>query len=222
MVTLSLAWTEAHLVRRVQQQVSPPDGTSLSASEYQGLLDLMGSDNGTELNITSLYRSSVNGTTYDDLLDSVGDAEPLVFVIRKDKYVFGAFINCGLMLPDTPTGMHEYDCDLWWFSLTGHFDTPTKIDIDREDEWVTVAGREGREGSARDRGSVRIGDWLALGDDEHSDQPAADIRSCAQRIPSDYVPEGYTGKRDAGGHARLGGSFKNYFMADEIEVLHVT
>ena len=42
---------QVHL-RRVQ--VSPPGNTSLSASEYEALLDLMGNENGTKLN--SLYR----------------------------------------------------------------------------------------------------------------------------------------------------------------------
>ncbi|CEL94354.1 unnamed protein product [Vitrella brassicaformis CCMP3155] len=202
---------EIEVLRVGGQPVSPPEGTSLSASQYKALLDLMGSNNGTELNVTSLYRSSVNGTTYDDLLDSVGDAEPLVFVIRKDKYVFGAFINCGLKLPDDPTGRHWYDCDLWHFSLAGHFDTPTKL---RREQNVRVAGREGSAWGA----NVKIGGALYLGDDENSGRPAADIRSCYQYTHSDDVPEGYTGEYHGGG-AVLGGS--DFFHADKMEVLQV-
>ncbi|CEM02013.1 unnamed protein product [Vitrella brassicaformis CCMP3155] len=226
MVTVSLVVSAAALcvyffhLRRVE--VSLPEGTSLSVAEYEGLLDLMGNDR-TEL--TSVYRSSVHGTIYDDLLDSVGDAEPLVFVIRKDKYVFGAFSNCGLELPDDPTGVHHYDCDfdLWWFSLAGHFEQPTKIDIPRLVQHVIVAGREGSWYGA----NMYIGGYLVLGDDENSDnlwlgvsgRPAADIRSCYQYTYSRDVPAGYMGVRDSDDDALLGGS--KYFHADEIEVLHV-
>ncbi|CEL94332.1 unnamed protein product [Vitrella brassicaformis CCMP3155] len=194
------------------QYVTPPNGTSLSASEYKALLGLLRGNETTPL--TSLYRTSVNGTTYDDLLDSVCD----VFVIRKDKYVFGAFINCGLELPDDPTSWHWYDCDLWYFSLAGHFARPTKIEIYGEMQRVLVAGREGSVWSAN-KYIVSIGGFLLLGDDEDSDQPAADIRSCRQYNWRWHVPAGYTGARDSNGWAVLGGS--KYFHADEIEVLHV-
>ena len=158
----------------------------------------------------------MDGTTYDDLLDSVGDAKPLVFVIRKDKYVFGAFINCSLELPDDPTSVNDYECDLWCFSLAGHFDKPTKIDEDEDGQYVFVAGREG---SLMYGANMWIGGHLYLGDDEAGDRPAADIRSCMQVTPSYYLPEGYTGERESFGDAVLGGSAS--FLADEIEVLHV-
>jgi len=167
----------------------------------------MGNDNGTEL--TSLYRTSVHGTTYDDLLDSVGDAEPLVFVIRKGQYVFGAFINCGLELPDDPTDWHKYDCDVWYFSLAGHFPKPTKIDIDEGDHFVVVSGREG---SLSGWANAEIGGRLYLGFRPY-------IRSCMQVTDSRYLPAGYTGERNEYGGAYLGGSYD--FIADEIEVLHV-
>ncbi|CEM27068.1 unnamed protein product [Vitrella brassicaformis CCMP3155] len=61
-----------------------PDGTSLSASEYEALLGLLGGSRDTT-RLTSLYRTSVHGTTYGDLLDNVDDAKPLVFVVRKDN-----------------------------------------------------------------------------------------------------------------------------------------
>ncbi|CEL94340.1 unnamed protein product [Vitrella brassicaformis CCMP3155] len=218
MMTLSLTCVgaEGQQVHLRRVQVSPPGNTSLSAAEYEALVDLMGNHNGTELN--SLYRTSVDGTTYDDLLDSVGDAEPLVFVIRKDKYVFSVHINCGLELPDEPTDWHKYECVLWWFSLAGHFDKPTKIDIDEWDHFVVVAGREGGLSGAA---NVEIGGRLYLGYRPY-------IRSCWQSIDSGYLPEGYTGardddggtgERDSFGRAYLGGSV--YFQADEIEVLHV-
>ncbi|CEM20256.1 unnamed protein product [Vitrella brassicaformis CCMP3155] len=225
MMTLSLTCVgaEGQQVNLRRVQVSPPGNTSLSAAEHEGLLDLMGNDNGTKLN--SVYRTSVHGTTYDDLLDSVGDAEPLVFVIRKDQYVFGAFINCGLELPDDPTDYNGYDCDLWHFSLAGHFPEPTKIEISRVSQRVRVAGREG---TLLLDAKVMIGRYLLLGVDEDSGRPAADIRSCYQFTWQRNLPAGYTGARDndggtgvrnSDGDAFLGGSA--YFHADEIEVLHV-
>ena len=137
----------------------------------------------------------MHGTTYGDLLDSVADAKPLVFVIEKDNYVFGAFINCGLREPDDPTDRNDYDCDLWEFSLAGHFPQPTKIEM-------AVQG-------VRWRGGRRV-----VGDSRTND-----VRSCWQYTASDNVPEGYTGVRDDDGDAVLGGSIE--FMAEEIEVLRV-
>jgi len=109
----------AEQVRLRGLQVTPPNGTSLSASEYEGLLGLLGGNGATRL--ISLYRTSVHGTTYGDLLDNVGDTKPLVFVVRKDKYVFGAFISEGIQLPDDPTSSHVYDSDVGshWPALTG-------------------------------------------------------------------------------------------------------
>jgi len=192
-------------------QGSLPDEASLPASEHEGLLGLLGNDT---TDLISLYRTSEHGTTYDDLLDSVGDAKPLVLVIKKDEYIFSVYISAGLRLPDEPTGDHEYDCDVWWFSLAGHFPTPTKIDIGRG-QWVHVAGRQGNAGGA----NVHIGGMLDLGwGGSVSGRPAADIRSCSQSTDSDDLPAGYTGEWEYG-DAALGGSYE--FMADEIEVLHL-
>jgi len=38
-----------------------------------------------------------------DLLDNVGDAKPLLFVVRKDKYAFGVYISADIQEPDNPT-----------------------------------------------------------------------------------------------------------------------
>ncbi|CEL92663.1 unnamed protein product [Vitrella brassicaformis CCMP3155] len=200
------------------EQASLPAGTSLSASEYEGLLGLVG--NGTK-KLTSLYRASVHGTTYGDLLRYVGYAKPLVLVIKKSQYVFGAFISARIWLPDDPTSYRRYLCHVWLSSLAGHFTAPTKIDIPRLDQYMAVAGREGDVAGA----NVDIGGtlWLGAGSRD-SGRPAADVRRCAQAIDSNYVPVGYMGVREQDGdspffgHTLLGGS--EYFTADEIEVLH--
>ncbi|CEM34006.1 unnamed protein product [Vitrella brassicaformis CCMP3155] len=194
-------------------QASRPNGTSLSASEYKSLLGLLGNDT-TEL--TSLYRMSVHGSSYGDLLDRVGDAKPLVFVVKKDKYVFGVYISAGIQPPDDPTSSNVYGSDVWWFSLAGHFPQPTKIDIDRAEQALMVGGRKGNANGA----NMGIGGTIRFGDGGTVDgQPAADIRSCHQLTLGDYVPEEYTGVRDEYGDVVLGGS--DDFIADEIEVLEV-
>ncbi|CEM03385.1 unnamed protein product [Vitrella brassicaformis CCMP3155] len=163
---------------------------------------------GCNTKLRLLYRASRDGTKYDDLLRCVGDEWDLVFVICKDEYVFGVFISDGLQEPDDPTARRKYECDVWWFSLAGHFAQPTKIDIHRGYQCVYVAGRDGSVG----RGAkVEVGGYLELGHGHSSGWPAADIRSCCQKIYSKWLPRFCTG-----------GSFPSpYFMADEIEILQV-
>jgi len=212
---LCVAWDHVE-ARRAQQPVqvrrmqSRPIVTSLSMSEQEGLLGLL---NATELD--TRYRTSVDGTSYWDLLGYASGLGPVVLVIRKDQYLFGAYISEGIQMPDGPTDSHRYDSDVLWFSLAGHFPKPTKIDIDRERHFVYVTGAE-----AEELVNMAIGTELELGFGGHgSQQPADDIRSCLQYIGSDDVPEGYTGAGDGEGDAYLGGSYE--FMADEIEVLWV-
>ncbi|CEM02011.1 unnamed protein product [Vitrella brassicaformis CCMP3155] len=202
----------ASLLAIRMQTVSPPEGTSLTRQEYYDLLGLLGDHT---MKLQSIYRASRDGTTYDDLLRYVGDKTSLAFIIRKNQYAFGAFINAGIRLPDDPTDTNVYYCDVWLFSLAGHFAQPTKIEISREMQYVIVAGREGSVGG----GNVVIGGLLCLGDGLGHGWPAVDIRSCYQFTRSDNLPAGYVGLRDSDGHAVLGGSFR--FRADEIEVLHV-
>jgi len=184
------------------QWVSLPEGTSLTRQEYYGLVGLMG-DHGVKLQ--SIYRASVHGTTYGDMLRCVGDKRGLVFVVPKGKFKYGAFISAGLELPDDPTDWNAYDCDLWHFSLAGSFPQPTKIDIDREKQHVYVAGRQEVYGT-----KVRIGGYMWLG--HSSEELTADMRSCRQNHPGPNVLAG-------SGHACLGVSVE--FMADDLEVLHV-
>ncbi|CEM34111.1 unnamed protein product [Vitrella brassicaformis CCMP3155] len=184
----------------------------LTIGQYVAMCNWLG---GKQLNV--IYKSSRDGATYGDLLRCVGDKTGLVFIIKKDIYLFGVYISAGLLLPDKPiNGCSTYDCDVRYFSLAGHFATPTKIDIAWEwrELYVDVAGRKGSVG---DGANVYIGGGLFLGYGG-SHQPAADIRSCHQWTYSSDVPEGYMGKRGGYSDAFLGGALD--FMADEIEVLH--
>ncbi|CEM34028.1 unnamed protein product [Vitrella brassicaformis CCMP3155] len=236
LTTQACSITPVHL-RRVQSD--PPNGTSLSAALCEGLLDLMGNET---TRLTSLYRTSVHGTNYSDLhdrvfatvfasrrnhlLDGVGDAGPLVVVIKKDQYVFGAFISGGIQSPDHTAGggfykcdgtaifhydmiydgFRTYECDVWHFSLAGHFPQPTKIEGNPERQYVGLLSERWASMYIGGPGRLYLG-------------PAADIRNCSQWTDSEYVPDGYTGERiELDGDAFLGGSYE--FTADEIEVLH--
>uniref|UniRef100_A0A7S1KE80 TLDc domain-containing protein n=1 Tax=Vitrella brassicaformis TaxID=1169539 RepID=A0A7S1KE80_9ALVE len=211
-----LCVAEAQQVHLRGLQVTPPEGTSLSASEYEGLVGLLvqegelGVLGNATTKLTPLYWTAAHGTAWRKVLVRVGDAEPLVFIIRKDNYVFGAFISDRLLLSDDyPTDRREYESDVWLFSLAGHFPKPTKIDIDEGDHFVVVSGREG---SLSGWANAEIGGRLYLGFRPY-------IRSCMQVTDSRYLPAGYTGERNEYGGAYLGGSYD--FIADEIEVLHV-
>ncbi|CEM34071.1 unnamed protein product [Vitrella brassicaformis CCMP3155] len=183
----------------------------LTIGQYVAMCNWLG---GKEFNI--IYKSSRDGTTYSDLLRCVASKNGLVIIIRRGTYVFGVYISAGLQLPDDPTKSRRYSCDLWYFSLAGHFPTPTKIDINEECQLVVVAGRERIVGGANVYigGDLRLG-WGGFG---RGGRPAVDICRCRQWT-SGHVPEGYTGERDEDGCAMLGGVSE--FMADEIEVLHV-
>jgi len=117
--------------------VTFPD-MSLTVLQYASLHGWLGA----KKPLGVVYRSSGDGTTYSDLLRCVGDKTGLVIIVRKDMYVFGVYISAGLQLPDDPTDYRRYSCGVWWFSLAGHFDTPTRINVPRR-QYVSVAGREG-------------------------------------------------------------------------------
>ncbi|CEL98340.1 unnamed protein product [Vitrella brassicaformis CCMP3155] len=165
----------------------------------------------TRLHEMFITKSTRDGPSYGDFLRCVGDASGLVFVVIKDKYVFGAFISTSIQLPDDLAGDNRYECDVWHFSLAGHFRQLTKIAA-KGRETVNVAGREGLTAAGA---KLEIGGCLDLGC-----VPAADdIRSCYQFIHSGDVPEGYMGVRYGFANALFGGS--RMFMADNVEVLSV-
>ena len=181
-------------------------------------------DNNSAPFVCVSIRASRDGTTYSDMLRCVGDKTRLVFVIRKDEYVFGAFISAGIELPDDPRGENKYLCDGWHFSLAGHFNKPTMMG--QCGRTLRVAGREGIVPVVSVfRAKLVIGCYLWLGYKGlwwgyECSAAATDMRRCRQVISfEDDVPEGYVGVRDEDGDAVFGGSPD--FMADDLEVLTV-
>ncbi|CEL98333.1 unnamed protein product [Vitrella brassicaformis CCMP3155] len=187
-------------------------GSSLSEAECAGLHSWLVPSVFDELGFTLLYRASRDGSSYADLLHCVGDNTGLLFIIRKDIYVFGVYISAGIQPPAKPTGVDGYECDMWHFSLAGHFAKgPTKLWECRQCVWV--AGRGGTVDGAK----LGIGGfggclWLGCG-------AADDMRSCGHSIWSLDVPEGYVGLRSKRGRAVFGGG--EYFTADEVEVIRL-
>jgi len=198
----------------------------LTCEQHAALFEWLGAKR-----LTAVYRSSRDGTTLDDLLGCVGTRTGLAIIIKKDTYLFGVYINAGLQLPDDRSRLLPYwtlswwarrdvCCDVWFFSLAGHFPKPTKMNITRQ-QIVDVAGRKYGNTSAVIEAGVPLS-YLVHHHLVHlrlGEFPETGITSCYQYTPSENVPAGYTGERDEGGNALLGGS--KYSMADEIEVLHV-
>ncbi|CEM36858.1 unnamed protein product [Vitrella brassicaformis CCMP3155] len=182
-------------------------GSGLSSTECASLHSTLAPGMWDECKFTLLYRASRDGAGYGDLLRCVGNTKGLVFLIRKDKYVFGVYTSAGIQLPDDPRSFSSaYMCDVWRFSLAGHFETPTRMGGGRG---VHVAGPEGTVGGAK----LEI-DELYFG------VRSGNMRSCCHRIPRSHVPDGYVGVRNEYGWAVFGGS--EFFMADEVEVIRLS
>ncbi|CEM24677.1 unnamed protein product [Vitrella brassicaformis CCMP3155] len=181
-------------------------GATFDALTSAALYHFLGEASGRRLKL--IYRATRDGPSYGKFLGCVGDESELVFVVKKNAYVFGAYVSGRIKPPDDPTGENIYDCDVWHFSLSGHFKQPTKMIGGRR---VRVAGREG---TVYGRAKLWIGArlWLGCG-------AAADMYSCRQFVGRYDVPEGYVGPRDMHGKAVFGGS--KDFMADDLEVLCV-
>ncbi|CEM13914.1 unnamed protein product [Vitrella brassicaformis CCMP3155] len=214
---------------------APTGSTAVSASAgVLGLTDeqqdaLRGWVDGRQLRL--LYRASCDGSRYEDLLRCVGDAGPLLFVIRKDDYVFGGYMGDGLKLPEDPRGFDTYSCDLWHFSLAGHFDGPTKIKLLHTwEKRVTVAGPEGNP-PLKCGGNVRLciarlflGTLSLAGG--ANDSPGDDVLSCRHWVDNRDVAAGYRGSRaehggaDNDGKAYFGGKWR--FQADDVHVLSLS
>ncbi|CEM19545.1 unnamed protein product [Vitrella brassicaformis CCMP3155] len=219
--------TDTTQVRRLQ-----PFGSSLSKSEYDDLCGLLG--NNTTL--TLLYKSSSAGTAYGDMLACVENKPNVVIVIRNAQYAFGAFISEGIRLPafNSTTGMmprwHGYESDVWFFSLAGHYENATKIEIDQQSQDVLVASQIWGNPMApcfgglvpRYNARVVVGRDLSLGRSLSGGcwpLSTDDIRKGRQSTDANDVPEGYMGVTDENGNALLGGS--RQFIADEIEIFAV-
>mmetsp|Transcript_39657 Transcript_39657/g.113078 ORF Transcript_39657/g.113078 Transcript_39657/m.113078 type:complete len:321 (-) Transcript_39657:1451-2413(-) len=198
-----------------------------SPDQYQALVDMIGK---TQPKLKLLYRASVDGWRFADLLRCVGSASGLLFIIRaRGPSDFACYIGCDLLCGD-PKGTKEAKCPVWFSTLTYHelYRQPTRIDIRPHRRVVEVAGVDGWVANCA---KVWIGGGdLMLGYTSHTASPCAplpDLRRGRLRILADKTP----GVRlhlggsafeftDEWGNVLLTGSKE--FTAVEMEVVHVT
>ncbi|CEM17338.1 unnamed protein product [Vitrella brassicaformis CCMP3155] len=169
-----------------------------------------------------LYKSSRDGFGYGSLLDCVGDASGLLFLVQhSDTHRFAAFVAGPLAQPADPTQEKATSCPVTYYSISGAYDAPTKLNMPVERRrGVIVAGRQGavtsKDGEPVGKLAIDVRDtavlWLGYADPG----PAADLSSCAMCVSKDHLQVGYQGRVVAGGKGTLAGDF--FFTASEIEV----
>ncbi|CEL96010.1 unnamed protein product [Vitrella brassicaformis CCMP3155] len=167
-------------------------------------------------------KSSSDGFEYTSFLDKVAGKSGLLFAVKDRTHRFGCFVDGPLTPPQDPTKTsRNYKVPVFFFSLSGACDAPTKIDIPEDRHGVHVAGTQGVVKDNKDLPTANVGIarghlWLGYGEPG----PAADLSSCQQWIPREHLPAGYTGaainKYDQGTLAQ-----SLNFRCGELEVWHV-
>ncbi|CEM31426.1 unnamed protein product [Vitrella brassicaformis CCMP3155] len=113
-------------------------GSSLSAGDLRQLIGWFAK--GREISL--VYSTSRHGFYFVDLLAKVIGVWPIVLVIRKGTYLFGYFVGAGIQEPNYLDVVHHYECKVVAFSLAGHFDKRTRVDLLTQLQFVSVAGRK--------------------------------------------------------------------------------
>ncbi|CEL95978.1 unnamed protein product [Vitrella brassicaformis CCMP3155] len=168
-----------------------------------------------------LYKGSRDTYAFPKMLECVEGKSGLLFALRDgDTHRFGAFIDGEITPPDDPTQANWYKAPVFFFSLSGAYDAPTKIELLAEDQKVNVAGTQGvvKDTEGMPTANVCIGRgylWLGHGRPD----PAADLSRCQQWVEKDLLHDGYRGEINKHGNGRLARS--NNFTSDEMEVWQV-
>ncbi|CEM17051.1 unnamed protein product [Vitrella brassicaformis CCMP3155] len=165
--------------------------------------------------IKLLYSSTRDGGDFGTMVDKVGDASGLLFLVNHNEtHRFGVFVD-GQLKP--PAG---YKVPHFFISISGAYAKPTKIPIPEGDQKVRVAGRLAsiKAPNVDKRGKLYLGRgylWLAFG----SPGPADDVRSMFQWVKKEDMADGYIGRRNDNGDGTLADKFT--FTAKEIAIYHV-
>ncbi|CEM01623.1 unnamed protein product [Vitrella brassicaformis CCMP3155] len=168
-----------------------------------------------------LYKSSRDTFEYPSFLNKVTGKSGLLFALRDgNTHRFGCFIDGPLTPPEDPTKANYYNVPVFFFSMSGAYETPTKIELPEDRQWVDVAGTQGVVKNKKDEplANVYIGRgylWLGFA----VPGPAADLSSCQQWISKADLSEGYKGTTNEQGNGRLAQS--RDFTCDEMEVWQV-
>ncbi|CEM01616.1 unnamed protein product [Vitrella brassicaformis CCMP3155] len=168
-----------------------------------------------------LYKGSRDTYEFPKMLECVAGKSGLLFALRDgDTHRFGCFIDGPLDPPEDPTKTNKYKAPVFFFSLSGAYETPTKIELPGGRHWVEVAGRQGVVTSKGEPiGNVSIArGYLWLGFAQPG--PASDLSSCHQWIKRDELSEGYKGTVNHNGDGTLAQSAT--FTCDEMEIWQVS
>jgi len=167
-----------------------------------------------------LYSSTRDGGDFVTMVDKVGDASSLLFLVNHDDtYRFGAFLEGQLKPPTDPKQTNGYRLPHFLISISGAYATPTKVLIPMTRQFVHVAGRDASIKGIRDsRGKLSFGcgylrfGWAIPG-------PSDDVRSMHHGVKKDDLPDGYIGQRNDNGDGILAGGWD--FTAKEIAIYQV-
>ncbi|CEM17346.1 unnamed protein product [Vitrella brassicaformis CCMP3155] len=163
---------------------------------------------------TLLYSSTRDGGDFGTMMDKVGDASGLLFLVNhNDTHRFGSFVGGQLKSPADG----KYKVPLFFISISGAYGQVTKVPIPEARQWVGVAGHDASirfSTASRGKMTIALGYlWVALG----SPGPADDVRSMYQWVEKDDLPAGYLGRLS--GNGTLAGTW--YFTAKEIAIYQV-
>ncbi|CEM22563.1 unnamed protein product [Vitrella brassicaformis CCMP3155] len=171
--------------------------------------------------IKLLYRSTRDGGDFGTMVDKVGDASGLLFLINHDDtHRFGAFVEGQVKPPTDPRQTNGYKVPHFFISISGAYGKVTKVPIPEAKQTVQVAGRDASIQSTNEdiRGKMTIGHgylWFALA----SPGPSDDVRSLGHFVKTEDLPDnGYLG-RFSGDSGTLAGDW--YFTAKEIAIYQV-
>ncbi|CEM01612.1 unnamed protein product [Vitrella brassicaformis CCMP3155] len=168
-----------------------------------------------------LYKGSRDTYAFPKMLECLADKSGLLFALRDGHtHRFGAFIDGEIDPPEDNTKSNLYKAPAFFFSLSGAYETPTKIEIPEERQSVAVAGTQGAVTNRNGEpcGNVYIGRgslWLGFA----QPGPAANLSSCQQWIAREHLPAGYNGATNEHGEGTLAQSLN--FTCDEMEIWQV-
>jgi len=168
-----------------------------------------------------LFKSSRDGSAYATMLQCVAGKSGLLFALRDgDTHRCGCFLGGEITPPADPKQTTRYRVPFFFYSLSGAYETVTKIELPEEKQNVEVAGTQGAVKDTKDepRGNVAFASgclWLGF----DTPGPAADLSSCHLWIKRDQLPEGYTGVYTQHGDGSLAQTMN--FTCDEMEIYHM-
>ncbi|CEM17321.1 unnamed protein product [Vitrella brassicaformis CCMP3155] len=201
----------------------PPGGEFIvkSSEEWGSVLDMIDKP---ACRASLLYKSSRDGGDFGTMMDKVGDASGLLFLINhNDTHRFGAFVDGQLKPPADPTQISaNYKVQQFLISISGAYPKITKVPLPEVRQWVGVAGSDASINASNtdSRGKLFLGNgylWFAWA----SPGPVDDVRSMTQWIrEKDDLPDGYLGQFNDQNHGTLAADL--HLTAKEIEVWQVT